>query len=149
RPADTPVALIRWGTRAMQQTLTGTLADIEAKVREADFQPPAVIVVGEVVKQRAKLAWYEKKPLFGTRVLVTRAQAQAGQLAGRIEELGGEAIEFPTIETRLPEGPEAERAIREALAAADTYDHLIFTSVNGVRCFFDWLRRFECDIRSF
>jgi len=149
RPPGTPIALIRWGTTANQRTLVGTLADIEDKVKAAGFEPPAVIVVGDVVRQRDKLMWYEKRPLFGARVLVTRAQAQAGTLSQRIEELGGEPIEYPAIETRMPEGAAAEAAIGEALAAAETYDHLIFTSVNGVRFFLEWLRRFGQDIRRF
>ncbi|MBW7458286.1 uroporphyrinogen-III C-methyltransferase, partial [Paenibacillus sepulcri] len=85
KPPETPVALIRWGTRVEQQTITGTLETIEAVVRAADFKPPAVIVVGDVVRQRDKLQWYERKPLFGTRVLVTRARAQSSDLADRIE----------------------------------------------------------------
>ena len=104
-------------------------------MKAAGFEPPAVIVVGDVVRQRDKLMWYEKRPLFGARVLVTRAQAQAGTLSQRIEELGGEPIEYPAIETRMPEGEAAEAAIGEALAAAETYDYLIFTSVNGVALF--------------
>lgn len=148
RPPETPIALIRWGTTADQRTLVGTLADIEAKVAAAAFEPPAVIVVGDVVKQRERLMWYERKPLFGARVLVTRSRAQASALSERIEELGGEPVEFPVIETRFPAG-EAVEAIRAALASAERYDHLIFTSVNGVRYFFEWLRRFDMDIRSF
>jgi uroporphyrinogen III methyltransferase / synthase len=149
KPADTPVALVRWGTRVEQRTITGTLADIEQKVAEANFKPPAVIVVGEVVKQREKLAWYEKKPLFGMRVLVTRARAQASELAEQIEELGGEPVEFPVIETRLPAGAEAEARLRAAMDAAEQYDWLMFTSVNGVDYFFRWLKAFGIDIRRF
>ncbi len=149
KPADTPVALVRWGTRVEQRTLTGTLADIEDKVTASNFKPPAVIIVGEVVKQREKLAWYEKKPLFGTRVLVTRARAQASELAEQIEELGGEPVEFPVIETRLPAGVEAETRLRTAMEAAEQYDWLMFTSVNGVDYFFRWLQAFGIDIRRF
>ncbi|WP_276352847.1 uroporphyrinogen-III C-methyltransferase [Cohnella caldifontis] len=149
RPPETPVALIRWGTRAEQQTLTGTLADIEERVREAGFQPPAVIVVGEVVRQRETLAWIERKPLFGKRVLVTRSRAQASELSERIDELGGEPYEFPVIETRLPESEEAANAVREALGRAESYDWVILTSVNGVDYFFRWLERCGTDIRQF
>jgi len=149
KPADTPVALVRWGTRVEQRTLTGTLADIESKVAAANFKPPAVIVVGEVVKQREKLAWYEKKPLFGTRVLVTRARAQASELAEQIEELGGEPVEFPVIEIRRPSEQQAIDTLREAIVAAESYDWLMFTSVNGVDYFFDWLMTMGIDIRRF
>lgn len=149
KPADTPVALVRWGTRVEQQTIVGTLESIERIVEEANFQPPAVIVVGEVVLQRDKLKWYEQKPLFGVRVLVTRARAQASDLADRIEELGGEPCELPVIEMREPKDEAAVQAIRAALAEAETYSWLMFTSVNGVEYFFAWLERFNVDIRRF
>ncbi|RXZ84548.1 uroporphyrinogen-III C-methyltransferase [Paenibacillaceae bacterium] len=146
---ETPVALIRWGTRVEQETLVGTLETIEAQVLAANFQPPAVIVVGEVVKQREKLQWYERQPLFGTRVLVTRARAQASELADRIEELGGEPVEYPVIEIRRTQSEETSALIGEALGHANDYDWLVFTSVNGVDYFFEWLTAFEVDIRRF
>ncbi|MBM7563793.1 uroporphyrinogen-III C-methyltransferase [Paenibacillus sacheonensis] len=149
KPADTPVALIRWGTRVEQRTVTGTLETIEAIVQAANFKPPAVIVVGDVVLQREKLNWYERKPLFGTRVLVTRARAQSSELSEQIEELGGEACEFPVIETRPVSEPEAAAHIRSALQKAGEYDWLMFTSVNGVEYFFDWLKKLRIDIRQF
>ncbi|MFF2480565.1 uroporphyrinogen-III C-methyltransferase [Paenibacillus sp. NPDC058071] len=147
--ADTPIALIRWGTRVEQRTITGTLESIERIVKEANFQPPAVIVVGDVVLQREKLAWYEKKPLFGVRVLVTRARAQSSELADLIEELGGEPCELPVIEIREPRDEAKIEAIQSALTQAEQFDWLLFTSVNGVEYFFRWLRRFGVDIRSF
>ncbi|CAM3737254.1 uroporphyrinogen-III C-methyltransferase [Cohnella lubricantis] len=147
RPPSTPVALVRWGTRAEQDTLVGTLADIEAKVLEADFQPPAVIVVGEVVNQRDALRWVEDKPLFGRRILVTRARSQASELSARIDELGGEPYEYPVIETRMTDAPAAVGAIRNALAEPESYDWVMLTSVNGVDFFFRWLEEFGVDIR--
>ncbi|MFC4808988.1 uroporphyrinogen-III C-methyltransferase [Paenibacillus sp. GCM10023250] len=149
KPADTPVALVRWGTRVEQRTVTGTLETIEAVVKAADFKPPAVIVVGDVVLQREKLNWYERKPLFGTRVLVTRARAQSSELSERIEELGGEPCEFPVIETRRPSEPETIAAVEAALGEAEQYDWLMFTSVNGVDYFFDWLKSLRIDVRRF
>lgn len=149
KPASTPVALVRWGTRAEQRTITGTLADIEAKVKAANFQPPAVIIVGDVVLQRDKLAWYERKPLFGMRVMVTRARAQASELVERIEELGGEPCEFPVIDICEPSDAAALEALRERLEQAESYDWLMFTSVNGVEYFVRHLRRFGIDIRRF
>lgn len=148
RPPETPVALVRWGTRAEQATLVGTLGDIAEKVRETDFQPPAVIVVGSVVALREKLAWYEKKPLFGKRVLITRAREQAGQLAERIDELGGEPYEFPVIELRPPSDPAAVQRLEDALQALERFDWVMFTSVNGVRYFFENLRQRDMDIRK-
>ncbi|MBH5317175.1 uroporphyrinogen-III C-methyltransferase [Paenibacillus sp. GSMTC-2017] len=149
KPPQTPVALVRWGTRVEQQTIVGTLETIEAIVKAANFQPPAVIVVGDVVLQRDKLRWYENKPLFGMRILVTRARAQASELADRIEELGGEPCEFPVIETREPTNAAALETLRMHLEAAESYQWLMFTSVNGVHYFFNFLRRFNIDIRRF
>lgn len=149
KPPETPVALIRWGTRVEQQTIVGTLATIEAIVLEANFKPPAVIVVGDVVLQREKLRWYERKPLFGVRVLVTRARAQASELADQIEALGGEPCEFPVIETREPNDPHAINNLNEQLQQAEQYQWIMFTSVNGVDYFFRWLRKFNIDIRRF
>ncbi|WP_159881138.1 uroporphyrinogen-III C-methyltransferase [Paenibacillus puerhi] len=145
---DTPVALIRWGTWMEQETLTGTLTDIVEKVRTAGFQSPAVTIVGEVVKLRSKLAWFEKKPLFGRRILVTRARSQASVLVGQIEERGGEAVEFPVIRTQPPTGQEAQEARDQALENLHTFDWVIFTSVNGVEAFFDRLKELRRDIRS-
>ena len=147
RPPETPVALIRWGTRAEQDTITGTLEDIEERVREADFQPPAVIVVGEVVKQRKRLRWAEQLPLFGKRILVTRARSQASMLVSRIEELGGEPYEFPVIETVMPSEP-ALAEVKQALADLSRYDWVFFTSVNGVEYFFRHLKDTGTDIRT-
>ncbi|NBD25896.1 uroporphyrinogen-III C-methyltransferase [Paenibacillus glycinis] len=149
KPATTPVALVRWGTRVEQRTVTGTLETIEAIVNAANFKPPAVIVVGDVVLQREKLNWYERKPLFGTRVLVTRARSQSSDLCDRIEELGGEACEFPVIATRPISEPTAIAQADAALADADGYDWIMFTSVNGVDYFFDRLKKLRVDIRQF
>lgn len=148
RAPATPIALIRWGTRAEQETLVGTLADIEAKVKEAGFTPPAVIVVGEVVRQRELLKWAENMPLFGKRIVVTRARSQASSLVERIEDLGGEPYEFPVLETRLPQQEERYEAIQEALERLSCFDWVFFTSVNGVNCFFQHLERAGKDIRS-
>lgn len=149
KPPETPVALIRWGTRVEQRTVVGTLESIETIVKAANFQPPAVIVVGEVVLQREKLKWYENKPLFGMRVLVTRARSQASELADQIELLGGEPCEFPVIETVEPSDPAAVQSLREQLEQAEHYQWLMFTSVNGVEYFFGWLRKFRIDMRRF
>lgn len=147
RPPETPVALVRWGTRAEQETLTGTLADIEQKVMAADFKPPAVIVVGEVVKQREQLMWAESLPLFGTRILVTRSRCQASELVRQIEDLGGEPYEFPVIDFEMPSG-EALAAAEKALERLPEYDWAFFTSVNGVEFFFNHLERMGKDIRA-
>ncbi len=148
KPADTPVALIRWGTRADQQTLTGTLATIEDQVRASHFQSPAVIIVGEVVKLREKLSWYEKKPLFGKRVLITRSGSQSGELANLIDELGGEPVEFPVIRMQPPSRPETVQALDNALRSLAKYDWIVFTSVNGVEYFFRRMKELKVDVRT-
>ncbi|MNB67680.1 Uroporphyrinogen-III C-methyltransferase [compost metagenome] len=148
RSPETPVALIRWGTRAEQETLTGTLADIEEKVLAADFQPPAVIVVGEVVRQREELKWAEQLPLFGRRIVVTRARSQASELVERIEDLGGEPYEFPVIETVMPQSAEKREAVASALSRLPEYDWVFFTSPNGVDFFFRHLTEQRVDIRG-
>jgi uroporphyrinogen III methyltransferase/synthase len=144
RSKETPVALIRWGTRIEQETLVGTLADIVEKVEQARFRSPAVIIVGEVVKLREKLSWFEKKPLFGKRVLVTRARSQSSALSEKIQALGGEAVEFPVIRITRPE---RQDLLDEALKELGKYDWVIFTSANGVKHFFNRLIELKLDIR--
>jgi uroporphyrinogen III methyltransferase/synthase len=142
RAPDTPVAVIRWGTRPDQKTITGTLSNIVSLVKEKEIKPPAVMVVGDVVKLRETLKWYEKKPMFGHRVLVTREYAEGFEL---LEELGAEIIEFSTIEI-VP--PESYDELDSAIDRVETYDWLIFTSRNSVNYF---LKRFfakDKDIRD-
>jgi uroporphyrinogen III methyltransferase / synthase len=148
RSADTPIALIRWGTRPEQQTIVGTLETIVRQAEEARFQSPAVIIVGEVVRLREKLNWFEKKPLFGKRVLVTRARNQSSELAEMIDELGGEPVEFPVIQIRPPVRPEQVQRLDEAFERLSDYDWVVFTSVNGVEYFFRHLRERGKDIRA-
>ena len=146
RSPDTPVAVIRWGTVPEQRTVTGTLEDIAGRVREVNLKPPAITVVGDVVALReAGLDWYERRPLFGRRVIVTRARAQAGELSVELERLGAEVLEFPTIEIRPPEdfGP-----LDAAIRALDSFDWLVFTSVNGVDAFVERLADHGLDLRA-
>ncbi|HEX6708711.1 MAG TPA: uroporphyrinogen-III C-methyltransferase [Rubrobacter sp.] len=146
RSPDTPVACVRWGTIPEQQTVTGTLEDIAGRVAEAGMKPPAITVVGDVVALREEgLDWYERRPLFGQRVVVTRARAQAGELSVELERLGAEVHEFPTIEIRPPEdyGP-LDAAIREL----DSFGWIVFTSVNGVEAFLQRLRHHGLDLRA-
>ena len=146
REPDTPVACVRWGTVPEQRTVTGALEDIADKVAKAGLKPPAIIVVGDVVALReVGLDWYERRPLFGRRVVVTRARAQAGELSAELEKLGAEVYEFPTIEIVPPEdfGP-LDSAIRDL----DSFDWLVYTSVNGVEAFVDRLRHHGLDLRA-
>jgi uroporphyrinogen III methyltransferase/synthase len=147
RGPNTPVALIRWGTRPEQRTLVGTLATIETYARSTQFTNPAVIVVGDVVNLREKLSWIEKKPLFGKRVLVTRAREQASQLSQIIEEMGGEVNEFPTIRI-APALPEDVAKLDNAIQKASSYKWIVFTSVNGVAAFFERLLALGMDVRD-
>ncbi len=144
KDGKTPIALIRWGTRPNQEVITGTLENIVAKVREVKFQPPAVIVVGEVVKLHNKLSWLEHQPLWGKRIVVTRARAQASALIERICEFGGEAIEFPSIKI---EKVDDLTPLYDSFKEIDIYNWLLFTSVNGVDIFFDEIRKQDMDIR--
>lgn len=142
RSPDTPVAVVRWGTRPDQKTLVGTLKDIAALVREKDIRPPAVMVVGDVVKLRDELKWYEEKPMFGHRVLVTREHSTGFE---PLAELGAEVIRFSTVEV-VPPGSWEE--LDRSIDRIGEYHWLIFTSANGVKYFF--MRLFErgIDIRE-
>lgn len=142
RNPETPVAIVRWGTRADQETLVSTLKDIVSEAKEREVRPPAVIIVGEVVRLRETLSWYEKKPLFGQRILATREHATDFE---PLEELGAEVVEFPTIEIQPPVD---YSGLDTALGKVHTYSWLIFTSANGVRYFFKRLFDLGKDIRE-
>jgi len=145
RPSTTPVALIRWGTRASQQTVTGTLSDIVRQADAAKLEPPTVIVVGEVVRLRQQLNWFERRPLFGKRVLITRAKEQAAEFVALLAAYGAEALEAPTI-CMMP--PADWAPVDRAIAAIDSYQWLIFTSVNGVVRFMERLLKQGRDARA-
>ncbi len=142
RSPDTPVAVIRWGTRPEQKTLIGTLGNVAGIVKENDIKPPAVMVVGDVVKLRDALKWYEKKPMFGHRILVTREHSEGFE---PLEELGAEIIEFPTIEI-VP--PESFDELDKAIGKIETYDWMIFTSANGLKYFIKRFIEKDKDIRD-
>ncbi len=145
RSPETPVALIRWGTRPEQEILIGTLADIAEKAGKAGFKAPAITVVGEVVKLREKLRWFDKRPLSGRGVLVTRAVDQAGEYSGMLAELGARVYECPTISI-VP--PEDCTGLDRAIASLNGFHWLIFTSVNAVKYFFDRLASLGLDTRA-
>ncbi len=145
RPASTPVAVIRWGTTSKQKTVVGTLENIAEKVREANLKPPALTVVGEVVQLRDELNWFESRPLFGRRIVVTRAREQASDFKSALSELGADCIEFPTIEI---EPPPSWQPLDDAISRLSTYDWAIFTSVNGVRLFMQRLWAADLDVRE-
>lgn len=145
KPADTPAALVRWGTTSQQQTVTGTLDNIVEKARAADMKAPAIIIIGEVVSLRDNLQWFEQRPLLGKRIVVTRARAQASELVHRLRRLGADCLECPTIEV-VP--PESWEPLDSAIDAIADYQWLIFTSVNGVDHFFDRLALKNLDVRA-
>jgi uroporphyrinogen III methyltransferase / synthase len=145
RSPETPVAAVRWGTRADQHTVIGTLQDIVVKAEQARLEPPTVIVVGEVVKLREQLNWFEKRPLFGKRIVLTRAQEQAREFSQLLAAYGAEPIEAPTIQI-VP--PISWQAIDQAIASLGKYDWLIFTSMNGVTPFMDRLHGASKDSRA-
>jgi uroporphyrinogen III methyltransferase/synthase len=143
--AETPVALVRWGTTARQETIEGTLATIADLVTRQNFKPPAVTIVGAVVKLRAELNWFEKLPLLGQRVVVARARGQAGQLSQRLASLGADVLKIPTIRI----APRSADEHREKLAEfGKHFDWLVFTSPNGVDLFFAWIKACRVDVRS-
>jgi len=144
RSGNTPAIVVRWGTRPDQETLTGTLATIADEIDKAHLKPPATVIIGEVVGLHQKLSWFEKLPLFGKKIVVTRAQDQAGELSERLRSLGADAIELPVISIQPPEH---SAPLGLAIAHLADYDWLIFTSVNGVRCFLEHLDRSPHDLR--
>ena len=145
RAPETPVAVVRWGTTPEQQTVIGTLQDIAGKVVQANLKPPAITVVGEVVRLREELNWFEQRPLFGRCVVVTRAREQASELKSILAELGAQCIEFPTIAI---EPPPSWEPLDAAINSIATYGWVIFTSVNGVRFFMERLRLTGRDVRD-
>ncbi len=145
RHPNTAVAVIKDGTRPEQKTVEGTLRDIAEKVKAIHLGPPAVIVVGEVVKLRGKLRWFDNRPLSGKRILVTRARQQASELSRLLSEYGAEAIELPAIDIQRPaENKEFDAAIAEV----GQYQWIVFTSVNGVDFFFERIHANKMDTRA-
>src|SRR6266545_1388512 len=148
RSPDTPVAVIRWGTTPEQRTVTGSLADIVERVADAGLTPPAITVVGEVVRLRENLLWFERRPLFGKRVLITRTRRQASKLARLLAAAGAIPIELPAIEIEPTADPAAVDAAASALARGE-YAWTVFTSANAIDLWFDHLRERNLDARAF
>lgn len=134
RSADTPAAFIRWGTRPYQEVYETTLDRAGRDVEEKHIRPPAVFVVGDVVRLREEMRWFDNKPLFGKRVVVTRSRSQASRLTKHLESLGAECIELPVISIADPSDQFA--SLDAGIEKLRGYDWVIFTSQNGVDCFF-------------
>jgi len=145
RSPETPAIAVRWGTRPDQETIAGTLATLPRQIHEHGLKPPATIIVGEVVRLREKLSWFERLPLFGHRIVVTRAREQADALGAKLRALGADIIEMPTIEI-VPASDYAP--LDRAIVDLPSYDWLIFTSVNGVRYFLERLDHSQQDLRA-
>ena len=140
-----PVALVRWGTTNKQETVVGTLENIEAEVEKAGLKSPALIVVGDVVNLREKLRWFDTRPLTGQTVVVTRARAQSSSLVFDLENLGARVLECPTIRV---EKLEDLTACDAAIAQIRGFDWVVFTSTNGVERFWNRLRELNLDARA-
>jgi len=152
RDADTPVALVQWGTWTRQKVATGTLATIVDVAKAEGITAPAVTVIGDVVNYREALRWFDVGPLFGKRIVVTRAREQASELSDKLLRLGAEPIEFPTIRIMpMSEGDykELDRALFNNDGGISHYDWVVFTSANGVKYVFDRLAARGGDARAF
>jgi uroporphyrinogen III methyltransferase/synthase len=146
KPKETPVAIVRRCSFSDQLTITSTLGEIAELLTPSDkIRPPVIVIVGEVVKLRESLTWFEKRPLFGKRVLVTRAENSEGELTRLLEERGAEVISCPVMRV----GPAADRGpLRSALERLKEFDWLLFSSANGVYGFFNELRELLLDARA-
>lgn len=145
KSADIPVAVISRATTAQQRTLVGTLRTIAELSVVNGLRPPSLIVVGECVRQRDQIAWFESRTLLGKRIGVTRASEQADLQISRILELGAEPVVMPTLEIT---SPETWRLVDDAILRISGFDWLVFTSVNGVRAFCRRLWDLGKDVRS-
>lgn len=140
----TPVAVVRWASTSEQRTVVGNLENIADVVQKNNIKPPSLVVIGEVVSLRDTISWYEKRALFGRRVVVTRTREQASELVNLLENYGAECIEFPTISM---EPVNSYEILDRALAEIDTYQWILFTSINAVDYFFRRLFDLGKDVR--
>ncbi len=144
RSGDTPAAVIQWGTKPEQRTVTGALGEIAALAEAHGLGPPAILVVGDVVGLRERLEWYERRPLFGKRILVTRAREQANDFTELLEAQGAAVVQIPLISV-VP--PKTWALLDRAIGQLESFQWIIFTSVNGVEAFFGRLRALRQDAR--
>lgn len=142
---DTPVAIINWGTTTEQKTVEGTLENIYEVALAANIKPPSLIVIGDVVGLREKLNFFEKKPLLGKNIVITREESYAGDTILKLEELGANVISFPTIRI---ESISPNQELDSSIKNIKSYSHLVLTSVNGVKIFFNRFFELEGDLRD-
>ncbi|MBT4364331.1 MAG: uroporphyrinogen-III C-methyltransferase [Desulfobacteraceae bacterium] len=145
KSSDTPAALIHRGTTPMQKTITGTLDNIVKRIKNAGITSPSVIIVGDVIKNRDSMKWFENRPLFGKKIVVTRARKQASEFVRQLSALGAECLEYPTIKI-VP--PDDYMPLDSAIERVSGYDWIVFTSVNGVSAFFNRLYEKGMDVRE-
>lgn len=145
RDPKTPVVVVRWASTTKQRSVEGTLETIADIVQTAGIKPPALVVVGEVVQLRKTINWFEKRPLFGRRVLVTRTREQASDLVAGLEEAGAECIEFPTIAIGEPD---SWKILDQEIPQLGRFDWILFTSINAIHAFFGRLATKGLDARS-
>lgn len=145
-PADTPVGIVTWGTKPEQRVVTAPLSGIAEAVEKAGLNPPAIILMGGVVSLRDKLRWFDKQPLFGKKIVVTRTREQASKLTGMLVPMGARVIEFPTIEIKKI-GTAGK--LFDAVSAMSIYDWVVFTSQNAINIFFDEIFESGKDVRIF
>jgi uroporphyrinogen III methyltransferase/synthase len=141
----TPAAIIQSGSLPSQRTHASTLADLSKIARDSGLQPPALLVVGEVVSQRDELDWYERLPLFGQRIVVTRPAGEASRSGATLEALGAEVLLAPTVEIQPISDP---GPLDAAISRLEAFDWLVFTSANGVRFFLQRLEFLGRDLRA-
>jgi uroporphyrinogen III methyltransferase/synthase len=145
RKASTPCAVIEWGTTPAQRTLSGTLQTLAREAKRSSIKPPAVLVVGDVVRLRRQLNWFETKPLFGQRILVTRSSEKAAAFTDRLEALGASVEELPAIALAPVK---ANGAFRDAIHNLPETDWVFFTSPEGIGWFAKMLKPYRKDVRS-
>jgi uroporphyrinogen III methyltransferase / synthase len=141
----TPVAMVRWGTTGRQESMAGTLGTIAEQVEKANFGAPTIMVIGSVVSLRDKLNWFENRPLFGQRIVITRSSHQAGEWSRQLTELGADVLEVPAIKI-VP--PDDKLNLKDALLSLNAYDWIVFTSPNGVTNFFNYFFKGFDDLRD-
>lgn len=145
KPAETSAAMVQHGTLPKQRTVVATLATLPDRVNEAGLGPPALLIVGDVVTRRPSLDWFERLPLFGRRIVVTRPADASEAASTSLEDLGGEVLLAPTV-TILP--IEDPSPIDDAISRLGGFDWVVFTSANGVTHFLDRLTATGCDLRA-
>ncbi len=143
-PADIPAAVISWGTTPRQATATGTVSNIAQRVLEAKLAAPAIIIIGEVVNTRNSLRWFDTRPLFGKKIVVTRTREQASDISKKLSSLGAEVIELSTIKII----PRNDPIIDDAIDRLSHFDWVVFTSQNGVELFFEKMKARRLDARA-